>query len=181
VFFPKKDTLYLIGFMGSGKSTLGKKIAHALHYDFVDLDRAIENESGKRINAIFSEDGEARFREMESALLKKLSEKKFLVVATGGGTPCFHNNMQWMHDHGCCVYIKMPPLALYSRLEQAAPKRPLLEGKTGDELKQFITDTLAQRESFYQQSHLVIDGISVGLPSLMSVLKPKMALKPHSV
>jgi shikimate kinase len=174
MFIDKKDKIYLIGFMGSGKSTIGRKIARTLNYEFYDLDSYIESYCGQSINSLFNEKGEAYFRSIESQCLRHFNDKKFIVLSTGGGSPCFNDNMQLMLEHGCCVYIKMPEGALYQRLHKAIPKRPLLAGKSDDELREFIHDTLTYRETFYEQSHIIMDGINLSSPSLMGVLKHKL-------
>ena len=178
MIYGKKDKIYLIGFMGSGKSTLGRKIARALNYDFYDLDNYIESITGVSVSAMFLQQGEKYFRTLETQYLKDFNDKKYIVLATGGGTPCFHNNLKTMLEHGCCVYIKMSEATLYQRLYKANPKRPLLLGKTEDELRDFIHQTLMQREEIYMQSHIIIDGINMGRASLIGVLKHKLVLKP---
>src|SRR5436853_6290275 len=95
--------VFLIGFMGSGKTFLGKQLAQLLNYEFIDLDEWIEQREKKSIAEIFSEDGEEYFRKKESQQLKLLAEKNNAVIATGGGTPCFHDNMKWMNDHGFTI------------------------------------------------------------------------------
>lgn len=172
----KKDKIFLIGFMGSGKSTLGKKIARALHYEFSDLDNYIESVAAQSISSIFETQGEDYFRKLETACLQNYSSQKNLVIATGGGTPCFNNNMELMLQEGCCVYIKMPEGALYQRLYQATPKRPLLAGKSEEELKEFIRLKMLEREPVYLKSHIVIDGMSLSTASLTGILRGKVLL-----
>ncbi len=176
--FAKKDKLYLIGFMGSGKSTLGKKIARSLNYEFFDLDQAIESYAGASVSSIFQTQGEIGFRLLESECLSHFNNNKNIVIATGGGTPCFYHNMEMMLQNGCCVYIKMPEGALYQRLYKASPKRPLLVDKNEEELRDYIHELLLQREETYLKSHLIIDGMSVDTNSLVGVLKHKMIPNP---
>ncbi len=172
--FDKKDKIYLIGFMGCGKSTLGRKISRALNYEFVDLDQYIESVAGQSVASIFHDKGEEYFRTLETASLQYFNDKKYIVLATGGGTPCFNDNLKMMLSHGCCVYIKMPEGALYQRLHKASPKRPLLQGKTEDALRSYIHETLLQREEIYMQSHIIADGINLSNTSLIGVLKHKL-------
>ncbi len=178
MIFEKKNKIFLIGFMGSGKSTLGKRIARAMHYDFIDLDTSIEVFAADTISSLFQTKGEEGFREIETECLSHLIDKKYLVIATGGGTPCFYNNMEVMLEHGCCVYLKMPEGALVQRLLQASPKRPLLAGKSEEELRVFIHEMLLKREEIYQKCHLVMDGMTLNTASIVGVLKHKMMPKP---
>jgi shikimate kinase len=160
--------------MGCGKSTLGKKIARALHYDFMDLDTFIEQKAGKSINEIFNEQGEDYFRSLEVECLLSLDSKKFLVIATGGGTPLNGDLMAWMLEKGCCVYIRMPEGALLNRLRNAAPKRPLLSGKNEEELRNYIHEKLYEREPVYAKSHVSIDGVSASALAIAGMLKRKL-------
>ena len=99
--------IFLIGFMGCGKTTLGKKLAKHLNFNFIDLDRFIENKTVKSINVIFDEKGEQYFRDLEKESLNEIYKMDNLVIATGGGTPCFSDNMQTMLEKGICIYLKM--------------------------------------------------------------------------
>jgi shikimate kinase len=177
MIFEKKDKIYLIGFMGSGKSTVGRKIARGLNYDFYDLDNYIESYSGQSVTSLFQTKGEAYFRDLETECLRHFDDKKNIVLATGGGTPCFDDNLKTMLANACCVYLKMGEGALFQRLHQAIPKRPLLLGKSEDELRDYIHETLLKREEFYMQSHIIIDGINISTTSLIGVLKHKLIPK----
>ncbi len=178
MLYRKKDKIILVGFMGCGKSTLGKKLARLLHYRFIDLDKYIETRTGQRIAGIFETMGEDTFRRMERECMLELLEEKHIVIATGGGTPCYFDNMDRLLDAGCCVYIQMSEAGLFSRLRKAVQKRPLLAGKTDDALRQFIHEKLAEREPVYGRSHVVIGGISIEAASVASVLKRKVETNP---
>lgn len=149
--------VFVIGFMGSGKSTLGKPIARALGCDFVDLDHYIEKSEGMTISEIFAQKGEAAFRALENHYLCQLSELDNVVVSTGGGTPCFNSNMELMNRMGQTVYLKQEPKTLANRLIYSKNKRPLIEGKTPEQLLEYIRTTLAVREQFYNQASVVVD------------------------
>ena len=110
--------IYLIGYMGSGKSTAGEQLASKLNYQFIDLDKLIVSEYGQTIPQIFAEKGEASFRAMENNLLKKVIQKSNTVVSCGGGTPCYYDNIDLMNNTGITVYLKMSVDALASRLKQ---------------------------------------------------------------
>lgn len=163
--------IYLVGFMGSGKSTAGKKLAAALRYRFVDLDNMIEEETGLSIAAIFREKGEESFRISEMEILRMAGRLKDTVISCGGGTPCFHDNMEFMNSTGLTIYLEMTPVQLKSRLSSATSKRPLVESLEGDELMKYITDTLADREHYYLRSKIVIDGFSLDTAGLTKLVQ----------
>jgi shikimate kinase len=163
--------------MGSGKSTAGKKLASLLDYSFIDLDNMIENETDHTIAEWFSA-GEPKFREIESMVLRQTADFKNSVVSTGGGTPCFHDNMQWMNENGVTVYIKMSTGGLFHRLIYSKTTRPLLAGKTDVELMEFITESLKEREFFYSQAHYTFKGENLDVKELLETLrKEEDALK----
>jgi shikimate kinase len=153
--------IFLIGFMGCGKTTLGRKLASRLGYLFMDLDHVLEAQAGMTIAQYFSEFGEDAFRKLESEVLKQTPYPEHAVVSTGGGLPCFFDNMQWMNEHGKTVYIKLSPKTLANRLESEKDERPLLRQKHGEELVTFIGDKLTEREKFYNQATFVANGLSL--------------------
>jgi len=153
------NRIFLIGYMGCGKTTLGKHLAEQTGFVFLDLDAYIEQKHLKTVAAIFSEMGQDAFREIEREALVEVADFENVVIATGGGAPCFFDNIDVMNNVGLTVYIKMTSAQLAFRLEHSrAGKRPLIAGKTGDELRQFIEDGLRQREQFYLQAKLIFDG-----------------------
>jgi len=153
--------IFLIGFMGCGKSTLGRKLATKLGYDLIDLDHQIEKNTGSTVADYFSIHGEDAFRKMESDTLKNFAYPKNCVIATGGGTPCFFDNIDWMNEYGTTIYIEMPALALAKRLESGIAKRPLLRNLTPEGLIEYIENKLAEREKFYQKATLILSGINL--------------------
>ncbi|HMT29829.1 MAG TPA: shikimate kinase, partial [Bacteroidia bacterium] len=136
--------IYLTGFMGAGKSTAGKKLAGLLGYSFVDLDTMIESETKKSISELFAA-GQDKFREIEAHILRNTESMSNCVIAAGGGTPCFHDNMKWMINHGLTVYIKLSPGSLFHRLAPSKTSRPLIAGKSDVELMEYIMETLKDR------------------------------------
>lgn len=151
--------IFLIGYMGSGKTSIGKLLATRLNYTFVDIDTYIENKYHKTVPQIFADHGEAEFRQMEQNCLHEVAEFEGAVISTGGGSPCFFNNMEYMSTHGLTVYLKLTPAQLAERLEHSRPnKRPLLAERKGEELLRFITDGLATREPFYDKATLSVNG-----------------------
>jgi len=145
--------IYLVGMPASGKSTFGKKLANLLNYSFIDLDSAIEEGEQQSISDIFEQKGEAFFRKLETQYLKKTKSKK-QVIATGGGTPCHHTNMDWMNENGTTIWLDAPLNLLVSRAKQSN-NRPLFNQLTADELKHKISLMLDERTTFYAQSHMV--------------------------
>lgn len=164
--------IFLIGFMGSGKTTWGRKLAGNTGRIFVDLDEEIVREAGMPIPEYFKQHGENAFRELESRVLKNLSFEQPSVVATGGGTPCYFDNMAWMNRTGKTIYLCMPPKALWSRLMQTdIAARPALGGLTGKALLDDITAKLENRTPHYQQASHIIDQLSMRLDDLISLSK----------
>lgn len=153
--------IFLIGFMGCGKSTLGRKLATKLGYDLIDLDHQIEKTTGVTVAEYFATHGEKAFRELESKTLKTFDYPKNCVVATGGGTPCFFDNIDWMNENGLSIYIEMTPLALAKRLEKGLDKRPLLRNLTEEGIIHFIEDKLSERNPFYYKAKLTMNGINL--------------------
>ena len=152
------NLIFLIGFMGCGKSTLGKKVATKTGYSFIDLDDLICQKINMSISQYFDLHGEAAFREIERETLHSLYGIKNTIVATGGGTPCYDDNMEWMNKNGKTVYLKIPPKALLSRLSQKdIDSRPLLKGKSHEELLAFIESKLEERSPFYKQAKIIYD------------------------
>lgn len=149
--------IFLVGFMGCGKTTMGRKLATTLGYEFLDLDHSLEAYAGMPIPEYFTKHGEDAFRKLESSILKETAYPENAIVSTGGGLPCFFDNMDWMNAHGQSVYMKLTPKALASRLEHAKTPRPVLQGKKGDELVAFIESKLAERESFYSQASVIAE------------------------
>ncbi|MDF2438670.1 MAG: shikimate kinase [Bacteroidota bacterium] len=159
--------IFLTGYMGSGKSTAGKKLAAKLGFEFVDLDKFVESECGETITEIFDKKGENEFRALEHNALKKLLSKDDLVVACGGGTPCYYGNMDLMNNNGTTIYLKMSAESLASRLVNSKGKRPLLENKNEQELREYITEHLEKREDIYHQAHYIVKGKNLDIDELV--------------
>jgi len=162
--------IFLTGFMGCGKTTLGKKLASKLGWPFIDLDHVLESQAGMTIAEYFSSFGEEAFRQLEADVLKKTDYPANAVVSTGGGLPCFFDNMQWMNTHGKTVYIKLTPKALASRLEHIKADRPLLRDKHGVELVAFIESKLTERDPFYTQARYILEGLSITADDVVKAL-----------
>jgi shikimate kinase len=159
VFYMQK-VIFLCGFMGSGKTTVGQLLAERLHCAFVDLDLEIEKTAGKTIAEIFAANGEDYFRTLESEVLKNTvqkSENTNAVVALGGGTPCFPQNVETIKAAGTSFYLQWTNEDLLMRLKiDDIEKRPLLRGKTDEELLTFISKSISCREKFYRQANFTL-------------------------
>jgi shikimate kinase len=160
--------VFLNGMPGSGKSTFGRKLSRSLSFDFIDLDDFIAQETSMSPMQWILKHGEPRFREVESEQLNALIEKRRVVIACGGGTPCFNNNVYTMLQAGFGIYLKMSPKALYSRLSQQKgfEGRPLLNQEGKSKLL-VLEETLAEREVFYNKMNLHVDGLH---PNMQQVL-----------
>jgi shikimate kinase len=169
--------LYLIGFMGSGKTTLGKRLALKLGYQFIDIDKIIENDIKMSIAEYFKLHGEEAFRAKETAIIKTMQVPENAVIATGGGAPCFHDNLEWMNKHGLTVYLSLSPKALAERLRNATEQRPILKNLKGEALEEFIAEKLKERNPFYTKAQLTIKGADQTPEKFIEVLKRENYLK----
>lgn len=144
--------IFLIGYMGSGKTTLGKALARSMHLEFIDLDWYIEERFHKSIAEIFAERGENGFRRIEQSMLHEVGEFENVIIAAGGGTPCFFDNVDYMNRIGKTVFLDASVQVLFSRLKVAKTKRPLLAGKADDELIRIISSALEERLPYYAKA-----------------------------
>lgn len=151
------DRIILVGYMGSGKTTVGRQLALALGLSFYDLDWYIEMRYHRTVAQIFAERGEEGFREIERNMLHEVAEFENIVLSCGGGTPCFFDNMEYLNTLGETVYLKADPEILAMHLRMGKVERPLIKGKTDEELVQYIKDSLQAREPFYTQAKHTLD------------------------
>ncbi len=152
---------FLNGFMGSGKSHWGRIWAAEYKLGFIDLDEIIEIEEGKPVVDIFESKGEDYFREVEARKLRGIGSLKNIIVACGGGTPCYHNNIEWMNEHGISVYISATPEEILRRLIKGQAKRPLIKKLNQAELLFFIQQKLKEREPFYTQANIILPSAEI--------------------
>lgn len=144
--------------MGCGKSTIGRKIAALMGINFIDLDKYIEERNFKSVPDIFAQEGEAAFREKERQALLEVAQFENIVIGTGGGAPCHFDNMKLMNDAGITIYLAPDNETLAYRLLKSKTERPLIAGKSSEELKLFIVQALEKRAPFYEQSKIIIRG-----------------------
>ncbi|GAA4797598.1 shikimate kinase [Olivibacter ginsenosidimutans] len=163
--------LFLVGFMGVGKTTNGKKLAQILQRNFIDLDELFVAQEGMSITDYFKIHGEADFRKKERDILRQLGDKEPAVIATGGGAPCFFDNMEWMNENGITIYFQMPYQALAQRLAASKrQKRPLIQHLSEEELLDFITDRMAYRHPFYAKAAHHINVLELDMKQLVKQL-----------
>ncbi len=148
--------IFLIGFMGSGKSHNGKRLAKALSYSFIDLDDVIEEKAQMSIAQIFEREGEFYFRNLEQTCLKNTVQFDNIIVSTGGGAPCFSDNMQWIKENGISIFLNPSVDILLHRLLTKTAHRPLLKGKSTEELRCYIQHKLEERIPIYNQADFII-------------------------
>ena len=149
--------IILIGYMGAGKTTVGKQLADDLGLMFYDLDWYITSRMHRTVAQIFEEGGEEGFRKMEYNMLHEVAEFENVVLSCGGGTPCFFDNMDYLNQQGETVYLKATPEVLYAHLKMGKTVRPLLLNKTPEEVEAFVKEQLAQREPYYLKAKHVLD------------------------
>jgi shikimate kinase len=165
-----KRPVFIIGMMGSGKTTNGKKLAKLLDYQFIDLDMAIENHVKTPTQSIFENKGELYFRDLETRLLKENTKPKTLI-SCGGGTPCFNDNLKTIKRNGAVIYFKASNEALVHRLSNAKIKRPLLLNLNESQMLDKLNDLLSKREVYYNQADLMVDALSLSSLRLIELTK----------
>ncbi len=163
--------IFLIGFMASGKTSKGKKLARKLNVPFIDLDQEVERQEEQSISTIFDTQGEEYFRKLEAKIIRSYSKDLEVVVALGGGTPCFHNNLRYINDVGTSVYMKRSESRILGRLRENKQKRPLIANLNDEELKVFIHTTMNTRTPYYEQANIVFDADNKQLSELIDKLK----------
>lgn len=149
--------VFLVGYMGVGKTTVGKVLSKRLGVEFIDLDKYIENRYRKTIAQLFDEKGEENFRKIERNALSEVSSFENVLIATGGGTPCFFDNMEVMNRSGITVYIKAEPEELVARLNASKTVRPIIRGKSPQELSGFVAQQLKERERYYTKARIIFE------------------------
>ncbi|MDR2385577.1 MAG: shikimate kinase [Tannerella sp.] len=146
--------IFLTGYMGVGKTIIGRTLGEKINFSYIDTDHFIENRYRKKISEIFAIEGENRFREIEHNVISELSDFEHVVISTGGGLPCFNNNMELMNKKGITVYLEASATLLAARLEASNTVRPVLQGRFGEDLRKFISENLEKRRICYEQAKI---------------------------
>lgn len=153
--------IFLLGFMGTGKSYWGRLWAEQEHLDFFDLDNEIEKYTGLAIPQLFEQYGETYFRQQERERLRYFEKEDNFILSTGGGTPCFYDNMQWMKKNGVTVYLDTPLSVLKERLIREKAHRPLIKSLDEQAIEDFIQNSLQKRKEYYNQAHIILSTESI--------------------
>ncbi|MEA3480091.1 MAG: shikimate kinase [Bacteroidota bacterium] len=168
--------LFIVGFMGAGKTTIGRSLAKKLKYKFVDLDELFEDKFHFSIANFFDRFGEDKFREFEHQLLKQtIIEHDDLIISTGGGTPCFYDNMDIMNKNGLTLYIRMHEHSLKHRLLRSRRRRPVLPGLREDEMEAFINKLMEYREPIYQRANFTVKGEDLDIDEIVSLIQTEVS------
>ncbi|MCD4770035.1 MAG: shikimate kinase [Bacteroidales bacterium] len=170
--------VYLIGFMGSGKTTVARKVATQLGWDLADLDKLIETKTGLSVEDIFRDKGEQFFRKIEAEALRNIDNTRNNVVACGGGTPCFYDNMDYMNKTGFTIYLKMSAGAIKNRLGESGSVRPLIKDMSDGELLGYINKTVKQREKWYSRAAVVTDGLNADISEIILAIQRRFPYNP---
>jgi shikimate kinase len=164
----KCSKIFLIGLPGSGKTTLAKQVAQQLNLPFLDLDKEIEKSNGKKVEEIFSEKGEPYFRKVEKAELEKFCQSTTnFVMATGGGAPCFEDNIEVMKRAGVVIFLDVSAKEISNRISKQSVNRPLLKNETPESMKDRIEFLRSHRISFYRQAHHTVAGNQIGVKDIV--------------
>lgn len=163
--------IFLVGFSGSGKSSAARKISAILHGSYIDIDQLIEKKSNKSINDIFTQEGEDSFRKYEHEMLHDPSLLEHTIIATGGGCPCFFDNMQYMNNHGITVYLKAPASVLANRIKHRKAARPLFSNIPDEQLIEKIEPLLLQREMIYNTAKIIFPAINFNPYQLLHIIE----------
>ena len=161
--------IYLIGYMGSGKSSALKQLGKLLSWETYDLDNLFEEKYKISVQDFFHKYDEAAFRKLESQLLKETIKYENAVIAAGGGTPCFFDNIEWMNANGTTVFIKVAPMTAVHRLMNSKKKRPLIEGKNEQEVIDFVTKHYAERMPFYEKAQITVKGENLDFREIFEI------------
>lgn len=166
--------VYIIGFMGSGKSSLGKSLAESLNFDFIDSDCFIENREGISVVEIFKQKGESYFRKAESDALSYLSHFENTIISTGGGMPCYEDNIKVIKESGISIYLEVDIDILTHRLENEKDKRPLISNYNSSEIKSYIEIEFNKRKAIYEQADIHINNSSLNIEESVQLIEQKI-------
>jgi len=166
------NKIYLVGYMGAGKTTAAKRLANRLGWEVADTDAMFEEKYRISVDDFFQKYDEPLYRKLESEILKSTESSEHIVIATGGGTACYYDNMEWMNHHGCTVFMRISPQAAVDRVLHSRHKRPLARGKSEAELMEYVNWHYASRLPFYEQAQITVKSEDFDLEGLLSNLEP---------
>ena len=164
------DRIYIVGYMGAGKTTAARRLAQRLGWEVVDTDALFEEKYKISVNDFFNKYDEPLYRKLESEVLKSTESLENVVVSTGGGTACYFDNMEWMNQHGLTVFLRISPKAAVDRVIHSRHKRPLVEGKSEEELIEFVNSHYASRLPFYELAQITVKSEDFDLEALLQKL-----------
>ena len=168
------NRIYLVGYMGAGKTTTARRLANKLGWQVVDTDALFEEKYKISVNDFFNKYDEPLYRKLESAVLKETETIENVVVSTGGGSDCYFDYMDWMNSHGLTVFMRISPEAAVDRVIHSRHKRPLVEGKSEEELTEFVKQHYASRIPFYEQAKITVKSENLDLEALLSAFEPML-------
>ena len=168
--------IYLVGYMGSGKSSALKQLGKLLSWETYDLDHLFEERYKISVQDFFHKYDEAAFRKLESQLLKETVKYENAVIATGGGTPCFYDNMEWMNANGTTIFLKVSTKTAVNRLLNSKKKRPLIEGKSEEQLLKYVERHYGDRMQFYKKAQITVKGEDLDVKSLCRQVNETISL-----
>ena len=160
--------------MGAGKTTAARRLAHRLGWEVADTDALFEEKYKSSVNDFFNKYDEPLYRKLESEVLKATESLENTVISTGGGTACYFDNMEWMNQHGLTVFMRISPQAAVDRVIHSRHKRPLVEGKSEEELTEFVNRHYASRKPFYEKAQITVKSENLDLDDLMKAIKEKL-------
>ena len=165
------NRIYLVGYMGAGKTTVARRLANHLGWEVADTDAMFEEKYRISICDFFNKYDEPLYRKLESEVLKSTADLENVVISTGGGTACYFDNMEWMNQHGLTVFLRISQKAVVDRLVHAKRKRPLAEGKTEAELTEFVNRHYTERLPFYEQAKITVKTEDLDLENLIKQIE----------
>ena len=165
------NRIYLVGYMGAGKTTVARRLANYLGWEVADTDAMFEEKYRISICDFFNKYDEPLYRKLESEVLKSTADLENVVISTGGGTACYFDNMDWMNEHGLTVFLRISEKAVVDRLLHAKRKRPLAEGKTESELTEFVNRHYTERLPFYEQAKITVKAEDLDLENLIKQIE----------
>ena len=165
------NKIYLVGYMGAGKTTAAKRLANRLGWEVVDTDALFEEKYRISVDDFFQKYDEPLYRKLESEILKSTESLEHTVISTGGGTACYFDNMDWMNQHGLTVFLSISPKAAVDRVIHSRHKRPLARGKTEAELMEFVSQHYAARMPFYERAQITVKSEDFDLEGLMLLIE----------